>query len=161
MKPTLYIMCGLPYSGKSTIAQRLAEESNLPIVSVDEIRESMGFYWNEHEASGDDWKRIFQAVDRGITDHLNAGQSVIYDSANQDKASRQKYATLAQSLGSEARIVFVDTPLEIIEQRRAANVVSGERHHIPDRFYQAALDSFEPPTSDEHVLNASEVKDLL
>ncbi len=37
-----------------------------------------------------------QVVDEQLTRYLKAGKSVIYDSANQDKASRQKLAKLAK-----------------------------------------------------------------
>lgn len=41
-KPTLWVMCGLSGSGKSTIAKQLAQEhENTVIVSSDSVREEL------------------------------------------------------------------------------------------------------------------------
>ena len=49
-KPTLYIMCGLSGSGKSTIATQIANENqNTIIVSSDAIREELTGYYEDQE----------------------------------------------------------------------------------------------------------------
>ena len=49
-KPTLYIMCGLSGSGKSTIATQIANENpNTVIVSSDEIREELTGNYEDQE----------------------------------------------------------------------------------------------------------------
>jgi len=157
MRPTLYIMCGLPYSGKTTFAQTFSEQSGFPLVSIDDIRESLGFFWGKHEATSADWKKIFKEVEAELTTHLQADRSVIYDSANHDKASRETFRALAKNLHCDVKVVFLDTPLEVIESRRKANLMSNERAHIPDEFYTSALETFEPPTTEENVVRAEQL----
>ena len=41
IEPTLYVMVGLPGSGKSTYAQHLAHFKNIKIVSTNAIREQL------------------------------------------------------------------------------------------------------------------------
>lgn len=156
MQPTLYLMCGLPYSGKSTLACKLSRQTGFPIVSIDEVRESLGFYWGKSEASPADWKRIYHAVEEQITRYLGTSTSVIYDSTNHDKASRRRLAELARNWNAQVIVLFVDTPVEVVEDRRESNLRSSERPHIPDHFYAAALASFEAPTAEETVIRAAE-----
>ncbi|HLV98019.1 MAG TPA: AAA family ATPase [Ktedonobacterales bacterium] len=148
-QPTLYIMCGLPYSGKTTFARRLSEQTGYPVVSIDDIRESLGFYWGRHEADSAGWQRIFTIVEQTVAALLQTGKNVIYNSTNHDKASRLRFADLARSLGCHFTIIFLDTPREVIQQRRQQNLLSQERSHIPDQFFTDALLTFEPPTEDE------------
>ena len=53
-KPTLYIMCGLSGSGKSTIATQIANENpNTVIVSSDAIREELTGNENDQSKNED------------------------------------------------------------------------------------------------------------
>ena len=157
MQSTLYIMCGLPFSGKTTIAKQLAKKQEFSVVSVDDIRESLGFYWEKNEASKDDWEKIFKTVELKITSLLKSGNNVIYDSANQDKASRIKFKELAISLGVKSRVVFVDTPMKVILERYSSNLNSKERFHLPEKYFNAAVNTFEPPTEDEDVIKPEQL----
>jgi predicted kinase len=37
-RPTLHIMCELPFAGKSTAAVKLSDELGISVVSIDEIK---------------------------------------------------------------------------------------------------------------------------
>jgi predicted kinase len=157
MHPTLYILCGLPYSGKTTFARQFAQQSGFPLVSIDGIRESLGFFWGTHEATSADWKRIFETVEAELAKHLQTGRNVIHDSTNHDKASRDKWSAFAKRLQCEAKIVFVDASVEVVEARRQANLLSHDRAHLPEASYQSALETFEAPTPYENVVKAEDL----
>ncbi len=40
--PRVYILCGLPFAGKTTLARTLAQHLDLPRVSIDEINGERG-----------------------------------------------------------------------------------------------------------------------
>lgn len=92
MTAHLIITVGIPGSGKST----LVADAHLPVVSSDAIRgELLG-----DEACQDRSNEIWAEVHRRITDHLNAGRSVILDSTNVDPAHRAPLLEIARAAGA-------------------------------------------------------------
>lgn len=150
--PTLFIMCGLPYSGKTTFSKRFAFEEGCVLISIDDVRESLGFVWGVNDATSEDWRQIYQRVDEQIATALSVGRCVVYDSANQDEASRRKYRSLAESLGCRSQIIFVDTPVDVIQRRRSENRDAPSRPNIPRDFFESAVQTFVPPNdADIHI----------
>lgn len=152
MKPTLYIMCGLPYSGKTMLAQSMSKQQNLPVVSIDAIREERDLSWEDNErVTKADWDTIFAEVYTRLAQHLDAGQSVIYDSANQDRASRDELRAFAIQHHSNTQVIYLDVPIETSMSRWQQNQATKKRFHLPKKWLQAAIDTLEPPTVDENV----------
>ena len=67
-KPIFYMMMGLPCSGKSTFAQKLAEEYNANIHSSDAIREELIGDINNQEHNNE----VFHTLHKRIKDDLIA-----------------------------------------------------------------------------------------
>ncbi len=108
-KPTLYILCGLPFSGKSRLARELSQRFGFPIVSIDTIRENRGFSWEENEkVTIEDWKSIFEESYQVTLSLLRSGKNVLYDSANQDRVSRDKLRSLVAEGGFPTKVIFLD-----------------------------------------------------
>lgn len=161
MKPTLYIMCGLPFSGKTILAQKISDKLGYPIVSIDTIREEHGFTWEENEkVIAKDWEEIFNESYSTTSKHLKSGQSVIYDSANQDRISRDKLRKLAEKSNANTKVIFLDVHEEEIRRRWAENQVTKERFHLPEKYLQAAIDTLEKPLISENVVNYNQNMNL-
>ena len=84
---TLYMMVGLPASGKSTYAKLLAEEVNGIIVSSDGIRAE---WYGSEEIQGDAGK-IFREVELRCKNALGAGRSVVMDATNMNAKKRANF----------------------------------------------------------------------
>lgn len=56
-KPTLYILCGRPYSGKTTLARELARRFGFEIVSMDKIMEQEKL--DPVRMTQTDWNRVY------------------------------------------------------------------------------------------------------
>ena len=157
----LYILCGLPYSGKTYLAKEIVKQFGFIQVSIDDILFAKGFDWDHFEQIGPaGWQSIFNQAFSDIKLALKEGKTVIYDSANQDRSSRNKLRTLAQEAGVEFRIIWLNIPLPILKQRWLANQTDKKRFHLPDYLFQAAVDSYEPPDSEDNVLELSEKDNL-
>lgn len=78
--PTLFILIGVPGSGKSTYAEELYEKSEhgIALVSSDQIRKSL--YGNEN--CQDNPKKVFAIAHQAIIDQLIRGYDVIFDATN-------------------------------------------------------------------------------
>ena len=160
-EPTLYIMCGLPFSGKTVLAQKLSDRFGFPIVGIDNIKEERGFSWEENEkVTAEVWKSIFDESYKRTLAYLQTSTSVIYDSANQDRTSRDRLRKLAQSGNLDSKVILVDVPEDEIRKRWLKNQETKERFHLPEKYLQAAIDAFEKPTPDENVLTYNQSADL-
>jgi predicted kinase len=78
--PTLYILIGVPGSGKSTYAEELFQKSEcgVALVSSDQIRKSL--YGDE--SCQDNPKRVFAIAHQATIDQLNKSYDVIFDATN-------------------------------------------------------------------------------
>lgn len=111
----LYIMCGLPGSGKSTFAKELAEKENAIIVSTDSIRQE--FYGNE-EIQGDT-EKVFKKAYIDILNNLNRNNNVIFDATNINFKSRIDIVKRYKKYADKIICVFRATPYEVCLERNS------------------------------------------
>ena len=156
-------MCGLPFSGKTVLAEKLAVRFGFSIVSIDDIRDLRGFSWQENEkVTPEDWTNIFNESFKKTLAFLRSGKSVIYDSANQDKFSRDRLKRVAAKGNFPTRVIFMDIPESVCRERWLKNKKSKKRTRfdLPDNLFQAAADTFEVPEEDEDIITYSRGTDL-
>jgi len=152
--PTLYILCGLPYSGKTFIAKNLIRKFDWSYVSIDIIRERLGFSWEENDKVTDtDWRHIFEQSYEDMINKLKSGKSVVYDSTNHDFDSREKLRAYAVQAGYDAKVIFIDVPPELVWERWKQNQATNKRSHISKELVQWTIDHFETPNEEENVIS--------
>lgn len=151
MEPTLYLMCGLPGSGKSTRAAGMEAAGSGIVLNADSWVRVL--YPNDAEAAArDDRKGLVFEVQLELAQRLlMAGHSVILDWGFSKRAERDACRSLARELGVSVRTVFLDESLDVLHERLAAR----NRSLPPGSFSisEAELEEwapqFERPTSDE------------
>ena len=138
----LILMCGVPASGKSTVANNLAqhfEEQKVIVVSMDAIREKW-FGTRKCQDRGD------EVYAQSIDDVLSAFEScdiVIYDATNRTRKARRKLVeTIQKYYDCLVYCVFMDTPLEVALERNANRDKSIQ---VPPAVIHRMFDTFEPP----------------
>lgn len=150
-QPTLFILCGLPYSGKTTLSHRMVERLRCELVSIDTMKASRGLsdVWEEMTAA--QWQSIFEEARSTTRNALAARRDVVYDSANQDRASRDVLRALAREALADTVVVWIDAPPELVGARWSA---AGERlgPRLPEWAMRAALQTYEPPTDEDDVI---------
>ena len=105
----LYIMVGLPASGKSTIAKEIAKKENAVIVSTDNLRQELLNDIN----SQDNNEIIFKEAEKRLKEHLNANRDVIFDATNINYKKRKAFLQRMRSSKSfKAIAILVATPYE-------------------------------------------------
>jgi uncharacterized protein len=116
--PALIVICGLPGTGKSTIAAALAERSGLAVFNSDLIRkriagiaptERAGAGWRQGIYSEDFTAATYDALAEEATKALRAGNGVIADATYRDNAQRMRLRNLACLAG--VPIVFAECAL--------------------------------------------------
>ncbi len=114
MKPTLIATLGLPGSGKSYFAERLAKDLHFAHLRSDEIRLQINpkpTYTNEEH------KVVFGLMDFLTLKLLSTGVSVIYDANVNKHIHRQNLRGIAGEQDAKFVLIYIDTPLEIAIKR--------------------------------------------
>ncbi len=147
MKPTLYIMCGLPFSGKSTYSKELALKENIPRISWDE---SWLMLEQSGQLTGDNKNQtVTDYCEQEISKLLQSGTSVVYDNLNHDRALRDHLKELALTSGGLGKIIYIQVSYEEVHARRNRARISKERPVVDDLVFEKGLADFQPPTPDE------------
>jgi predicted kinase len=119
MAKTLFMMCGLPASGKSTKAREMLKEfgsGNAKRVNKDDLRAMLDDgYW-----SGGNEKFLLRVRDFIITEALKDGKHVVVDDTNLAPKHRARLSQLAEENGARFEIVDFShvSPEECVERDR-------------------------------------------
>ena len=153
MKAVLIIMCGLPFSGKSMLAKELSRALQIAILSYDhDIYELHKHEVPPGTSKAQEYEMVESIARRQLRTLLKRGDSVIYDDLNLERQDRQILRELACECDAQPIIVYVDTPLNIIEKHREANRQRGERGDIDESTMQLDISLLQPPQSKDVVV---------
>ncbi|WP_372425550.1 AAA family ATPase [Salinarimonas chemoclinalis] len=158
-RPIAYAMCGLAFSGKSTIARLIARELGLALVSLDAINDERGFDGG-NVVDDSEWERTSHIAMGRLAEHLAAGRSAIVDDTFAFRFLRDRCAAVAAAHGAGFRILHVETPLETIQARRRANDATRERMGLSDTVFDDHVARFQGPEPDEPVIRLASPEDL-
>lgn len=155
----LYIMCGLAFSGKSTLARKIAEHTGAKLIAFDKLWVNTE---KEKPISKDDdgWKFIRKVGLNEIAKTLSEGTSVVYDDNNPRFEHREEVRDIARKLGVKETVIYLNTPMETIRARETTNKITGERHEVEIGNLQKVAQDFEAPTSRENFLEFTLATDL-
>lgn len=111
----LFMCIGLPASGKSEQAKKLAAEYNAEIFSSDELRVEMFGDVNHQE----DNNALFNELHKRIRECLASGKSAIYDACNINYKRRMEFLKSLNKISCEKIAVIMATPYEVCLERNA------------------------------------------
>ncbi|MDD9995426.1 MAG: AAA family ATPase [Dehalococcoidia bacterium] len=124
--PWLFIMCGLPGTGKSTLAHRMAGELNLALYSSDIVRKEIHGLGPEEHRSGpwrdgiysqESTEQTYRVLLERASRRLGEGTSAIIDASFLSRRHRRWARRLAQEQDAAFLCLQLRTP-ETIAQRR-------------------------------------------
>jgi predicted kinase len=148
MPPELIALCGLAFSGKSTIARRVAAELGAELISYDAINAARGFDGGT-VMDDSEWEKTGLMAASTAHGLLASGRSVVVDDTFSHRFLRDRFAAVARVSEASFVLLFVDTPLDVIEARIAENARTGARHHIAPDVFAHHRERFEFPRDDE------------
>jgi predicted kinase len=148
MSAALVLMCGLAFSGKSTVARTIALRLDAQLVSLDDINDERGL-WGGHGIPVAEWQCTHELARARLHSALAAGRAVVLDDTSNLRLLRDGYRELARVHSAPFVLVFVNTPLEDIRQRRAEASVTCARRSVDDAVFAEHAASFESPQADE------------
>ena len=148
---TLILMCGLPGSGKTTLAGQLEHERHALRLTPDEW--IVRLFGNQLTLPTLDWCRDpVETVQWAVAERaLSLGINVILDFGFWTRGEREEFRSRASALGARSEVHFLDVGREILSERLAQRNAC-----LPEYAFQvteAQIDLwwalFEPPTPDE------------
>jgi predicted kinase len=155
-KPTLYIISGLSFAGKTYLCNILVKKFGFETVDVDVTKENMyGKGLKDDDLTHEQWVKIYDATDKQIEKYLNDGKSVLDASRNFRKLERMNAKKIAERSGADFIIIYVKTPEDVVRQRWVENRRKQTRHDVEDNNFEEIINFFEPPSFDENpvILN--------
>lgn len=144
MKKILIMMCGVPGSGKSTVATTLHYFlGEVPCISMDDIREEL-FGSRKCQKHGD---VVYQYSIDDTVQAFSRYDIVIYDATNRTQRSRRTLVEDIQKyIDCIVYCIYMNTPLEIALER---NVERDESMRVPPEVIHRMYNSLQPPTEEE------------
>ena len=149
-RAVLYIMCGLPFAGKSTVARALASRENAAIVELDQINAASGL--GTKAITPEQWSGSYAEAYSRLRGLLAAGIPAIFDATNFTRAQRDELRQIASEARAEATVVYVPIARLDAERRWIENRRTGVRPDVRDEDFALVADNFEPPDEDEAAL---------
>lgn len=148
---TLFLMCGLPGSGKTTLAKRIERERDALRLTPDEWIARL--FGQSLTPPALDWCRDpVESVQWEVAERaLRLGINVILDFGFWSRTEREEFRARAAALGARSELHFLDVPRAELSARIAAR--NAEPPPYTFRITETQLDAwwnlFEPPPPDE------------
>jgi len=154
--PALIAMCGLPFAGKSVLAQALSRELRIRLLSYDaEIYQVYSRLAPTNSSLAAEYDFVQGIARREIGAILAGGESLIYDDLLLGRDDRRKLAAVAEAHWADLVLVYLDTPLSVIDERRAANSRTRARTSVPEGKMRLDISLLEPPQEAERAVYVS------
>lgn len=140
----LYIMCGVPGSGKSTWAREHLTDNDV-YVSRDDIRFSFLKEGDDYFSKED---MVWDTFVKSINEALEMGYNVFADATHINAGSRRKLLNaLKFTEGIDVRIIHVDTP--IAETLARNELRKDTNRYVPTSVIKRMAHQFEEPVFSE------------
>lgn len=146
--PKLLILVGLPYSGKSTFAEKLSKYNYIHFWAT-KIKKELQLTD----------EKMLNLAERTCETLLSEGYSVIFDFLNHKKSTRERFILLAKRLNVSYIVLFFNPNDAIILERIEKNLKSGGhegRSIISQPIVEEIRSEFQYPTRDENTVEIND-----
>lgn len=150
-KPTLFIICGMPASGKTTFTKNIIEKYGAIHLSEDEwLKDLISMYDNDemrNNVAGLHRKFASQLLGKGI--------NVVMDGGYYKKEERDLLKNIAKNSGANFELHYLKVDFSILNTRRIErNKNIKKEFHTTEENLKKAEKLFQEPASDEnHILH--------
>lgn len=145
----LYIMCGIPFSGKTVLSKQLAEKLLAVRIDLDEVKLELLGDVPDERVSKTQWDSVYQAMYKLIERTIINGKSVIQDAGNFTRYERDLIRNIATENGIPTIVIYVEASLSLAQQRRKHNEETRKRFQVSDETLLLAAKEMEPPETNE------------
>ena len=148
---TLYLLCGMPFSGKSTLGKAVAQYLNSPYISLDEINEARNLFGGEGIPI-EEWEKTHSLARDELQILMQSRQDIVVDDTSCFRWLRDRFRNFAAQYSYHTKIIFLDVPFAEIERRIKDNQKTKARHQVKSDIVREMSETFEFPEEDEDVM---------
>ena len=145
----MLIMCGYPFSGKSTLAGRISEVFGMRVVAVDDLHVRHGTAAETDQIANRDWLLAYKAAHRDAERCLTNAESVIFDSVGYTRKDRDRLRRIAGRHRASSLVVWLDVSASDARRRLERNRKQRQRANVPVVNFLQIVSRFEAPAGDE------------
>ena len=149
-QPRLILICGLPGSGKTTLAKQLASEARAVRLSPDEWKHALGIDYYDEDAR----VRLEARLWLFAQELLALGQNVVMEHGFWAREERDELRVGGRALGAAVELHYLEAPVDELWRRLAARNAQPGPGTVP--ISRTDLDTwaarFEPPDAAELAL---------
>ncbi len=152
MKPTLFLMVGLPGSGKTTTAKILHALTGAEHLWADKVRIHM---FTEPTYSRLENEQLYHKLNEQTSSLLANGKSVIFDTNFNFYEDREKLRNIASDNGARCVVVWVQADKQTAKKRAIKDAELQETRvlgNIPEADFERMVKNLEKPQSNEQVV---------
>ncbi len=150
--PTAYLLCGPSLAGKSTLCARLAAITGGEPLGADALQAEAGLPFGAEGLPDAAWADTLQALLARLRQAGAARRPVIVDDTLCFRWLRDRVRAEALAAGLQPQLLLLAPPHALLWQRHADLAPGGGRPVLSRDAFQAHLDCFEWPGTDEpHV----------
>jgi predicted kinase len=145
--PQLIAFCGLPGSGKTTMARLLEQKTGAVRLNVDEWVAALGVDFFDDEFRHKLHGRLYE---HGLT-LLKLGQSIIIEDGLWTREERDRLREIAHKLGATIGIHYFNIPFDELWQRLEGRNAIGAHGTVPisKELLKECWQKFQPPDEAE------------
>ncbi|WP_134115295.1 AAA family ATPase [Kribbella kalugense] len=147
----LTLMCGLSFSGKSTVARELAGRLDAELISLDAINLERGLDGGQG-IPVDEWAKTNRIAHGRATTLLRAGRHVVIDDTGSPRFIRDEWRAAASRAGTAFALVWVQIDPELQRERVRANRSDLSRHDVVDAVLAEHTAGFENPIDEDPII---------
>lgn len=141
------LLCGLPFSGKTTLAGALQDRWGYLRVSPGGLLRARGIEPGQG-VSDEEWEDVYTRALATTAEH-GPTRPVVFDDASGRRAQRERFAETLNLVAVPWVLIVVRPPLHEVHHRREQAAVMGTRLPVADRVFLDTLARFEWPGSSE------------
>lgn len=146
MDNTLYIMVGLPGSGKSTYAKEFIKDQQVEYLSSDSLRAVFG----KDESDQSVTPKVFGHIKTKVDEYLRDNKNVLVDATSVNRKERSDYINTAKKYNSKVVVVVFKMDRNGLIARNKKRGDEGGRV-VPDWVIDKMLNKFEEPDFNEGI----------
>lgn len=144
MRPTVILLCGLPFSGKSTVAAALAEDG-YAVISLDTINHEQGLGKEGASIPGSAWSETHRIANERLAEYVKSGKDVVWDDTNYAAWIRDPLFETAVNLGGDPVVVHIEASEQVVRARATENSILKTRHESSVEDFERVIGHFEKP----------------
>ena len=161
---TLYMVCGLPGTGKTTIAKELAKLTGGIVLRTDEIRKQI---LTDPKYTPEEKGRVYEAMLRTAGSMLRVGRDVILDATFHKEREREAAGRIARKAGKKLAVIEARCDEKTVMEHLRKREGKGDASDADFKVYKKIEKEWEPIEEKHFVIvtgrgrTKSEVKEIV